>query len=134
VHPKAAEIEGIRTVPSLGSFKEKLDLLILAVRPDQAAGLMSEVVERDIAESVTLVPGGMGEVACSEAIGRDIRAKINQSHMKQGGGPIVMGGNSLGALSHPARYIRSSSRSPSFPSGAANIRGRACSSARAGPS
>lgn len=104
VHPKAAEIDGIETVPSLGSFKEKLDLLILAVRPDQAAELMSEVVARDIAESVILVPGGMGEVAGSEEIGRDIRAKINQSHVKAGGGPIVMGGNSLGALSNPGRY------------------------------
>jgi acyl-CoA synthetase (NDP forming) len=104
IHPKATDIDGIATVPSLTALQEKLDLLILAVRPDQAAELMSEVVERDIAASVILVPGGLGEVAGSEEIGRDIQAKIHQSHMEPGGGPIVMGGNSLGVLSHPGRY------------------------------
>jgi acyl-CoA synthetase (NDP forming) len=104
IHPKAAAIDGIPTVPSLSALQEKLDLLILAVRPDQATALMSEVVERDIAASVILVPGGLGEVAGSEEIGRDIQAKIHQAHMEAGGGPIVMGGNSLGVLSHPGRY------------------------------
>ena len=104
IHPKATVIEGITPVPSLGALQEKLDLLILAVRADQAAELMSEVVERDLAESVILIPGGLGEIAGSEERSRQIQAKIHQAHMKPGGGPIVMGGNSLGVLSHPGRY------------------------------
>ncbi len=104
IHPKATHIDGISTVPSLDALQEKLDLLILAVRPDQAAELLSKVVERDLAASVILVPGGLGEVAGSEEIGRDIQNKIHKAHMEPGGGPIVMGGNSLGVLSHPGRY------------------------------
>jgi acyl-CoA synthetase (NDP forming) len=104
IHPKAAHIDGISTVPSLDALQEKLDLLILAVRPDQAAELVSKVVEHDLAQSVILVPGGLGEVAGSEEIGRDIQDKIHKAHMEPGGGPIVMGGNSLGVLSHPGRY------------------------------
>ena len=104
VHAKASKIEGIPTVPSLSALQEKLDLLILAVRADQAAELMSEVVDRDLADSVILIPGGLGEVAGSEERSRHIQDRIHQAHMNPGGGPIVMGGNSLGVLSHPGRY------------------------------
>jgi predicted CoA-binding protein len=104
VHPKASAIEGLPTVSSLAVLKEKLDLLILAVRADQAAELMSEVVDLDIAESVILIPGGLGEVAGSEEKGRHMQDRIHQAHMNPGGGPIVVGGNSLGVLSHPGRY------------------------------
>jgi len=104
VHPKATAIDGIPTVSSLSALPEKLDLLILAVRAEQAAGLMSEVVERDLANAVILIPGGLGEVAGSEERGRHIQNRIHQAHMNPGGGPIVMGGNSLGVLSHPGRY------------------------------
>ncbi len=104
VHPKAAEIEGIPTVPSLGALLEKLDLLILAVRADQAAELMGEVVDRDAADSVILIPGGLGELAGSEERSRHLQDRIHQAHVNPGGGPIVMGGNSLGVLSHPGRY------------------------------
>ena len=104
VHPQAAAIDGLSAVASLDALPGKLDLLILAVRADRAAELMGEVVERDLAESVILIPGGLGEVSGSEERGRQIRDKIHKAHRTPGGGPVVLGGNSLGVLSHPGRY------------------------------
>jgi acyl-CoA synthetase (NDP forming) len=57
-----------------------------------------------LAQSVILVPGGLGEVSGSEQRSREIRRKIEQVHSQPGDGPIFVGGNSLGILSHPGGY------------------------------
>ncbi len=104
VHPKAAEIDGLPTLPSVRDLPEKLDLVILAVRADQALEMVGQIVEGDLAEAVILIPGGLGEVRGSEERARQIRAKIHEAHLSAGGGPVFVGGNSLGILSHPGRY------------------------------
>ncbi|MBN1613242.1 MAG: acetate--CoA ligase family protein [Deltaproteobacteria bacterium] len=104
VHPKAPQIEGVTTVPALNALPGKLDLLILAVRAEQAAEMVGQIIDGDLAESVILVPGGLGEVTGSEQRSRLIGEKIHQAHLKPDGGPVFIGGNSLGILSHPGRY------------------------------
>ena len=104
IHPGIKQIDGVAAAPSLDAIQQKLDLLILAVSADQIQELVNQISERDLAESVILVPGGMGEVLGSEQRSRDIQRKIQQARMKPGGGPIFLGGNSLGVMSHPGRY------------------------------
>jgi len=104
VHPEVEQIDGVTVIPSLDVIQEKLDLLILAVSADRVQELINQVIDLELAESVILVPGGMGEVPGSEQRSRDIRHKIQQAHLKPDGGPVVLGGNSLGIMSHPGRY------------------------------
>jgi acyl-CoA synthetase (NDP forming) len=104
VHPKAQQIEGVAVIPSLDRIEEKVDLLILAVSAEQIPELVTRIIEHDLAENVILVPGGMGEVHGSEQRILEIQHKIQQARSKSGGGPIFVGGNSLGILSHPGRY------------------------------
>ena len=46
----------------------------------------------------------MGEIPGSEKKSQEIRDIIRQNHLKSDGGPIFLGANSLGVLSHPGRY------------------------------
>ena len=104
VHPGVAEIDGVATVPALEALPQKLDLLVLAVKADQIQRLVTEIIDRDLAESVILIPGGIGEIPGSEQASQEIRAHIRQAHLQPGGGPVFLGANSLGVLSQPGRY------------------------------
>lgn len=51
-----------------------------------------------------LIPGGLGETAKSRAPAADLAARINAAHACGDGGPIFLGANCLGVVSHPGRY------------------------------
>jgi len=104
IHPHATTIDGVAAVPGLEALPGKLDLLILAIRADQAADIVDTVVARDLAEAVILIPGGLGETAGSEERSNRIRQRIHEAHLRADGGPIFVGGNSLGILSPPGHY------------------------------
>ncbi len=98
------EIDGVRCVPDLRSLDHKLDLLIVAVGADAAFGIVDEVIETDAAESVMLIPGGLGETRASREPAKAMAERIDAAHKKEGGGPVFLGGNCLGVVSHPGNY------------------------------
>lgn len=104
IHPTATTIDGVAVLPTLDAVDTKCDLMILAVSAEQIPDLVTQITARDLAESVILIPGGMGEVSGSEERSAAIRQQIQQVHLTPGGGPIFLGGNSLGLLSHPGQY------------------------------
>jgi acyl-CoA synthetase (NDP forming) len=105
IHPTAENIEGVETVPDISAFQEaKLDLLILAVPASGVLEIVRKVVDDDLAETVLLIPGGLGEKSGSEGKTLQLRETIWESRRKPKKGPILLGGNSLGILSHPGRY------------------------------
>ncbi len=104
IHPSAQQIDGVTSIPSLDVLEDKLDLLIVAVNAQQVPVLLEQVLDGDRVNSVILVPGGIGEVYGSEQQSRQIRDAIQQAHLRPDGGPIFLGANSLGILSHPGHY------------------------------
>jgi len=104
VHPDADRIGDIKTIPSLNALPEKVDLLILAIGASQIPDLIDEILDGKRAESVLLIPGGMGEKKGQEHITAELQAKIGAARQQQGGGTVFLGGNSLGILSHPGHY------------------------------
>jgi len=104
IHPAAKVIDGVKTICSLSELDQKLDLLILAVSSDFVADALDDLLENDYAESVILIPGGFGEKAGNEEKNRIISEKIKKAHLTEGKGPVFLGGNSLGILSHPGKY------------------------------
>lgn len=103
VHPSAKGIDGIGTVPGLAALPNKVDLLILAVNGEAIPGLVEQVVRYDLAHGIILVPGGVGDDESQEASGRMLE-QIEQVRAQSGNGPVLLGGNSLGILSHPGGY------------------------------
>ena len=98
------EIDGVRCVQDLASLEQKLDLLIVAVGANAAFTVVDEVIDTDAAESVLLVPGGLGETEASRKPALAMAERINASREKGDGGPVFLGGNCLGVVSHPGSF------------------------------
>ena len=82
----------------------KLDLLIVAVAASAVYDLVDEIIDTDAVESVMLIPGSLGETKKSREPAAALAVRINAAHGKEGGGPIFLGANCLGVVSHPGSY------------------------------
>ena len=103
INPDGQEVDGVRCALSLGALEKKLDLLILAVTADVAFGIIDEVIRTDAVESVLLIPGGMGETEASREPARRMLETIDKAR-RAGVGPVFVGANCLGIISHPGNY------------------------------
>jgi acetate---CoA ligase (ADP-forming) len=104
IRPGEKEIDGVRCVDSLRSLERKLDLLIVAIAASAVYDLVDEIIDTDAVESVMLIPGSLGETKKSREPAAALAARINAAHGKKGGGPIFLGANCLGVVSHPGSY------------------------------
>ncbi|SDO88696.1 acetate--CoA ligase family protein [Desulforhopalus singaporensis] len=102
--PNLDEFEGIRCLPDISSLDGRLDLLVVAVGADQVPAIACEIIDKDAAETVMLIAGGMGETDESVARAAALTEKIRAAHRKENGGPVFLGANCLGVVSHPGRY------------------------------
>ncbi len=104
IRPGETEIDGVNCAESLKALDHKLDLLIVAVAASAVYELVDEIIESDAVESVMLIPGGLGETRASREPAAALAGRINAAHGKPGGGPIFLGANCLGVVSHPGSY------------------------------
>lgn len=104
IHPTAESVDGVRCISGLDRLDTPLDFFVIAVGADMVPDLVDQVVELNAAQSVLLIPGGLGETEESRERAAEIIAKINRAHDSESGGPIFCGGNSMGIISHPGRY------------------------------
>ncbi len=102
--PGESEIDGVKCIEGLSALQGKLDLLIVAVAASAVYGLVDEIIASDAVEAVMLIPGGMGETKKSREPAAALAERINSAHGKPGGGPIFVGANCLGVVSHPGAY------------------------------
>jgi acyl-CoA synthetase (NDP forming) len=104
IRPGMDSFEGIQCVADLTSLDVKLDLFVIAVGSDKVPALVDEILEQNAAESVMLIPGGMGETHESQERAAQVMAKIGDAHTRGDGGPVFLGANCLGVISHPGKY------------------------------
>jgi predicted CoA-binding protein len=104
IRPGETEIDGVGCVEGLKALKHKLDLLIVAVAASAVYELVDEIIESDAVESVMLIPGSLGETKASREPAAALAERINAAHGKPGGGPVFLGANCLGVVSHPGCY------------------------------
>jgi acyl-CoA synthetase (NDP forming) len=104
IRPGETEIDGVKCVESLKALDHKLDLLIVAVAASAVYELVDEIIETDSVESVMLIPGSLGETKASREPAAALAERINAAHDKPGGGPVFLGANCLGVVSHPGSY------------------------------
>lgn len=104
IRPGEKEIDGVKCADSLKALEGKLDLLIVAIAASAVYELVDEIIETDAVESVMLIPGSLGETRKSREPAAVLAARINAAHAKQGGGPVFLGANCLGVVSHPGSY------------------------------
>jgi acyl-CoA synthetase (NDP forming) len=104
IRPGLDSFEGIACVPDLAALDTQLDLLVIAVGSDKVPELVDQILAKSIARTVMLIPGGMGETVESAARAQDVMHKISAAHTREDGGPIFLGANCLGVISHPGKY------------------------------
>ena len=104
IRPGETEIDGVRCAESLGALEHRLDLLVVAVNAEAVYGLVDEIIETDSVDAVMLIPGGLGETRKSREPAAAMAARINAAHGRAGGGPVFLGANCLGVVSHPGGY------------------------------
>ena len=104
IRPGETEIDGVKCAESLKALDHRLDLLIVAVNADAVYGLVDEIIETGAVEAVMLIPGSLGETKKSREPAAVLAARINAAHGSNGGGPIFLGANCLGVVSHPGSY------------------------------
>jgi acyl-CoA synthetase (NDP forming) len=104
IRPGETEIDGVRCVESLKALDHKLDLLIVAVAASAVYELVDDIIETGSVESVMLIPGSMGETRASREPAAALAERINAAHAGPGGGPVFLGANCLGVVSHPGSY------------------------------
>ncbi|WP_300465069.1 acetate--CoA ligase family protein [Desulfobacula sp.] len=102
------EIDGVRCLPNLEALKQekkqKLDLFIVAVGAAQVPDLVDDLIRLDAADTIMLIPGGMGETHDSKDRAQTLMAKIDQAHGTIDGGPVFLGANCMGVISKPGGY------------------------------
>ncbi|HVL68261.1 MAG TPA: acetate--CoA ligase family protein [Vicinamibacterales bacterium] len=98
------EIDGCRAVAGIRMLPEPVDLLILSVAASQVPEALVEAIDSRLAESVIVIPGGLGEKAGSDALVGQMLASLAESRLTTWRGPLVNGGNCLGIQSGPGRY------------------------------
>ncbi len=103
VKPDSNAVAGCRTVPDLGSLESPVDLLIVAVAAPAVPGVMEQVVELRAAESVIVIPGGLGERRGTDDLAAAVADSIAAARRTDWGGPVVVGPNSMGVQSGPGR-------------------------------
>jgi acyl-CoA synthetase (NDP forming) len=104
IKPDRDELDGCRCVPDVEALPERVDLLVVAVDAPQVPPLVDAVLEGRRAESLILIPGGLGEREGTEDFEARLRGKLVSARASDWGGPLINGGNCLGIRSRPGRY------------------------------
>ena len=94
VKPGSDQIGGCRCVPDIASLPEKVDLFILAVSAAQAPEIVAEIIERQKAESLIVIPGGLEEKKGTEALVARMRGALEAAR-----------GQRVGRAAHQRRQL-----------------------------
>jgi acyl-CoA synthetase (NDP forming) len=104
IHPEAEAIDNVACVPTIADLPGKVDLFVVVVGAGQVAGIVDELISHDKANTVILIPGGIGEKTGSTELEAELKERIHAAHVRGDGGPLFLGGNSLGVISRPGSY------------------------------
>ena len=104
VKPGRGEIDGVRCVPDVASLPGKVDLLVVALSAAQAPDFVAEVVDRDAAESLIVIPAGFDETQRGGERAARIRDAVADARTRSDDAPVINGGNCVGIRSRPGRY------------------------------
>jgi len=98
VHPTEREIAGVPCVPSFAALPQPVDLAVISIPAEAARDAIAELVDGGHCRAIILIPGGFSEVGAGD-LAREIEEKLAEGHRRPGGGPVLVGGNSLGIVS-----------------------------------
>ncbi len=103
-HEKECSIDDVSCLSNLDALTEPVDLLVMAVGAESLSELVPAIIDKNAAHAVMLIAGNMGETHDSVDRAEKVIHAIEQGHMKSDGGPVFIGANCMGVVSHPGNY------------------------------
>ncbi len=94
---------GIKCAANIQEVEGTFDLLILAVDALQIPAFVDDIIKFNKANTVLLVPGGLGETEESKAMADAMIAQIQKAHNGPNS-PVFLGANCLGVISRHGHY------------------------------
>ena len=104
VKPSAAKVAGVTCYPTISDLPQRADLLVLSIAARNVPDAIDEVIAGEKAESIVVIPGGIGERSGTEGIADRVAAALERSRTSEWRGPVINGGNCMGIRSGPGRY------------------------------
>jgi acyl-CoA synthetase (NDP forming) len=104
VKPGHEELDGVQCFPSITALPETVDLFVVSVAAARLPEIVQEVIGSQKAESLIVIPGGIGEREGTEDLEEGMRFALREARKSTWQGPVVNGGNCLGIRSAPGRY------------------------------
>ncbi|MBE0592421.1 MAG: acetate--CoA ligase family protein, partial [Gemmatimonadales bacterium] len=104
VKPGGEVIDGVRCYPEISALPAPVDLLVLSIAAAQVPDAIDTVIAGRWAESLIVIPGGLGERPGTEVLEQRVRDALSVARATEWAGPVVNGGNCLGIRSVPGRY------------------------------
>ncbi len=104
VKPGLETLEGCRCYPDVASLPGRMDLVVVAIAAPRVAEVVEEILAEKKAESLILIPGGLGERGGTEDHSQRLRTSLAAARAGDWQGPLINGGNCLGIRSRPGRY------------------------------
>jgi acyl-CoA synthetase (NDP forming) len=102
--PDDASIDGVKCYAEPADLPKAVDLAVLAVAAPQVPELFEKLMATRKAESIIVIPGGMGETEGGKALQQRVVDSIEEARHTPWLGPVVCGPNSLGIASVPGHY------------------------------
>jgi acyl-CoA synthetase (NDP forming) len=104
VKPGKTEILGCRCFADVAALPERMDLIIVSIDAKQVPAAVEQIIDLRKAETLIIIPGGLGERRGSETLVRELEGTLLRSRETDWRGPLINGGNCLGVRSVPGRY------------------------------
>ena len=98
------EIEGAKCYPSIADLPEKVDLFIYTLPASMVPDITKDLLDRDAAETVIVISGGLGETKGGKQIEENTVKMIADYRAKGKPTPVFVGGNCMGIRSLPGKY------------------------------
>lgn len=102
--PGESEIDGVGCVGSVAELPARVDLAVLAVAASAVPELVQDFVAHEKAESIIVIPGGMGEKEGGAEKQLAVERILASARATPWRGPVVCGPNSMGVASAPGHY------------------------------
>jgi len=104
VKPDRESLLGCPCVPDIDSLPEPVDLCILCIDASQVPETVRTIAAGHRAESIIVIPGGLGERDGTEGLVRSLHEIIDHARDEPWRGPVINGGNCLGIRSRPGGF------------------------------
>jgi acetyl coenzyme A synthetase (ADP forming)-like protein len=109
VNPRASEIRGLRTYPSVREIPGPVDLAVIAVPPEAVLGVVDDCAARDV-RALLVITAGFAEVGSE---GKELQKRLMDK--VRGYGMRLIGPNCLGLLSTDPDVRLNATFIPAFP-------------------